>query len=155
MLIRRAELSDAEAACDVLRRSIAELCGDDHRGVAATLAAWLANKTPDIVRRWIGHQHVFVAEEYGAILGVAALAPTGEVTLNYVSPDARFRGASKALMARLEDQARVLGHTTLRLTSTATARRFYAACGYADAGPPVVGYGTLQGYPMAKPLAGA
>ena len=153
MQIRRAAAADADAACQVLRRSIAELCAADHRADAGTLAAWLANKTPESVRRWTTNQHLFVAAEDGAILGVAALSPTGEITLNYVSPDARFRGVSKALVARLEEEARTLGLETLTLSSTATARRFYAACGYAEAGPPVPGFGITRGFPMAKRIS--
>jgi GNAT superfamily N-acetyltransferase len=155
MEIRRATADDAEAPCLVLRRSITELCAADHRGDAGTLAAWLANKTPESVQRWTGSQHLFVAAERGEILGVAALAPTGEITLNYVSPDARFRGVSKALVARLEDEAGVLGLATITLSSTATARRFYAGCGYAEAGPPVPGFGITRGFPMAKRVAGS
>lgn len=155
MQIRRAVPEDAEAACEVLRRSIAELCAADHQGDAPTLAAWLANKTPENVRRWIGNQHLFVAAEGGAILGVAALSPAGEITLNYVSPDARYRGVSKALVARLEEEAAKLGLAALRLQSTATAWRFYAACGYADAGAPVGGFGITQGFPMRKHIAAA
>jgi GNAT superfamily N-acetyltransferase len=155
MHIRRAEPADAEAAAAVLRRSITELCAADHKGDAPTLAAWLANKTPESVRRWTGNQHLFVAAEDGAILGVAALAPSGEITLNYVSPDARFRGVSKALVARLEEEAAKLGLAAITLTSTATARRFYAGCGYAEAGAPVPGFGITRGFPMAKRIAPA
>ena len=147
---------DAVAACSVLRRSIAELCAADHRGDAPTMAAWLANKTPDNVRRWAGNQHFFVAAEAGAILGVAALSPAGRITLNYVSPEARFRGVSKALVARIEVEAATLGLEAITLESTATARRFYAAAGYVDAGPPVPGFGITKGFPMMKriPRAG-
>lgn len=152
MQIRRAALEDAEAACQVLRRSIAELCAADHQDDPPTLAAWLANKTPENVRGWSGSQHVFVAADGGAILGVAALSPAGEITLNYVSPDARFRGVSKALIARIEEEAAKLGLAALTLNSTATARRFYVAAGYADAGPPISGFGITRGYPMAQRL---
>jgi GNAT superfamily N-acetyltransferase len=153
MEIRRATADDAERAALVLRRSIAELCHADHRDDAPTLAAWLRNKTAESVRRWVANQHLFVAAEGDAILGVAALSPTGEITLNYVSPDARFRGVSKALIARLEEEATALGLATITLQSTATARKFYAACGYADAGAPVSGFGITQGFPMAKSIA--
>ena len=97
MQIRKACEEDAEAACVVLRRSITELCRDDYRGDAATLAAWLANKTPENVRAWIGERnsHVLVADDGCAILGVAAIQSTGRISLNYVSPDARFRGVRK------------------------------------------------------------
>ena len=39
---------------------------------------------------------VVAAGDDGAILGVAYLAKSGEVRLNYVSPDARFQGVSGA-----------------------------------------------------------
>jgi hypothetical protein len=43
-----------------------------------------------------------VAEEGKTILGVAAMDASGKITLNYVSPEARFRGVSKALVLQLE-----------------------------------------------------
>jgi hypothetical protein len=49
MEIRDAVPADAAAACAVLRRSIVELCGLDHRSDPEILARWLANKTPEIV----------------------------------------------------------------------------------------------------------
>ncbi len=44
MVIREARDEDAAAACAVMRRSIAELCGSDHHNNPAILARWLANK---------------------------------------------------------------------------------------------------------------
>jgi hypothetical protein len=40
------ETEDAPAACDVLRRSISELCVADHGNDPTILARWLSNKTP-------------------------------------------------------------------------------------------------------------
>lgn len=145
MIIRPARAEDAEAACLVLRRSIIELCVADHGNDATILAGWLANKTPEHVRTWISNPDnvVMVAEEDGAILGVGAVARSGEITLNYVSPDARFRGVSKAMLARLEAQASAFGQTHCVLTSTSTARRLYEAAGYqADATVKRTGIGT-------------
>jgi hypothetical protein len=51
--IRDAVAPDAEAACVVMRRSIAELCAADHRDDPKILAQWLANKRPDIMRGWM------------------------------------------------------------------------------------------------------
>jgi hypothetical protein len=45
------------------------------------------------------------------------------------------------------------GNTRCFLTSTETARRFYLANGYVEAGAPVGNFGTSSGYPMAKNLA--
>jgi GNAT superfamily N-acetyltransferase len=134
MEIRVAHTGDAEQACMVLRRSIQELCHADHNGDAARLADWLSNKTPENVAAWIRNPQslVFVAVEGETILGVAAMTKTGKITLNYVSPDARFRGISKALIDRLEAQARELGLDRCTLNSTETARQFYLSRGYQD-----------------------
>jgi GNAT superfamily N-acetyltransferase len=150
--IRKATPDDAETACAVVRRSIVELCRADHQQDAATIAAWLANKTTVNMRRWIAASHVFVAVEQGRILGVGAMMSSGEITLNYVSPDARLRGVSKALVRRLERQAAELGAATITLTSTLTAVRFYEAAGYHGAGPPTKGVGITSAFPMTKSL---
>jgi ribosomal protein S18 acetylase RimI-like enzyme len=134
MEIRIARTEDAEQACTVLRRSIQDLCHADHNGDAAKLADWLSNKTPENVAAWISNPQelVFVATEGKTILGVAAMTKAGEITLNYVSPDARFRGISKALIDRLEAQARELGLDRCTLNSTETARKFYQSLGYQE-----------------------
>jgi GNAT superfamily N-acetyltransferase len=141
MEIRAACIEDAEQACVVLRRSIQDLCHADHEGDPARLVGWLANKTPDNVAAWISNPHslVFVATEGALILGVAAMTTAGEITLNYVSPDARFRGVSKALIDRLEAQARELGLDRCTLHSTRTAREFYLSRGYQEQLAPVDG----------------
>lgn len=138
MHIRQARADDAAAICRVLRRSIAELCQADHRDDPAILEKWLANKTPETVAVWIANPegHMFVATDDDAILGVAAMTSAGDITLNYVSPDARFRGVSKALLLRLETTARERGLATCSLTSTETAHRFYLSAGYQAAACP-------------------
>src|ERR1700730_9456946 len=90
--IRDAVREDAPAACEVLRRSISELCHADHLNDPAILNRQLANKTPEIVGSWIikPGNSVLVAVEDGSILAVGSVTDTGEITLN-VSPDARFR----------------------------------------------------------------
>jgi GNAT superfamily N-acetyltransferase len=153
MEIRAARSEDAERACVVLRRSITELCDQDHRGDPATTTAWLANKTAENMRRWIEQSHVFVATEGTAILGVGAMTGTGEITLNYVAPDARFRGVSRAILAQLEEHAADRGIKTIVLHSTATAHRFYLSAGYTDSGEPAKACGVAFCYPMIKQLS--
>jgi GNAT superfamily N-acetyltransferase len=153
MHIRSARHEDAEQACEVVKRSIKELCHADHRGDAPTLRRWLSNKTPDNMRRWIDQHCTFVAIGGAAILGVAVLKRTGEIILNYVSPDARFHGVSKALIARLETCAREFGIEAVSLQSSATAIRFYLSAGYYSLGPPTPGFGVTFCHPMAKRLA--
>src|SRR5205823_3663232 len=108
MEIRDAVAGDAAAACEVLRRSTSELCVADHGNNATILAGWLSNKTPDIVGSWFAQpgNSMLVAVEGRTILGVASVTDKGEINLSYVSPDARFRGDSRALIGALE--ARVM-----------------------------------------------
>jgi len=49
MEIRDATPEDADAACDVLRKSISQLCVADHGNDPAILNRWLSNKKPEIV----------------------------------------------------------------------------------------------------------
>jgi hypothetical protein len=51
--IRDAIPEDASAACQVMRRSITELCVPDHRNDPMILERWLSNKTAEIFRSWI------------------------------------------------------------------------------------------------------
>lgn len=154
MKIRDAVIEDAPAACVVLRRSIIELCAADHDNDPEILRRWLANKTPEIVAAWIARagSSVLVAVESEAILGVGAVTDAGEITLNYVSPAARFRGVSRALLGALEARAVARGNIRCRLQSTETARRFYHAAGYREDGSPDRKFGARGGYPMSKPL---
>jgi GNAT superfamily N-acetyltransferase len=154
MEVRLAEAGDAEQACSVLRRSIRELCIEDHRNDEASLRGWLANKTPAQVLAWINSPggHVLVASEGEAIAGVASAAANGEILLNYVSPDFRFRGVSKALVSALETYLRTQGCRRAFLSSTQTAHAFYRGMGYRDAGPSEA-WRTMKAQPMEKPLA--
>ncbi|MEN0076152.1 MAG: GNAT family N-acetyltransferase [Paracraurococcus sp.] len=152
--VRPARPEDAPAACAVLRRSIQDLCRADHGDDPAVLAAWLGNKTPAQVAGWIAAPEgcLLVAEVGGMVCGVGSIGGDGRIGLNYVAPEARFRGVSTALLAALEAWARTRGLARCRLESTATARRFYLARGYAEAGPPQRQMGAV-GYPMAKAMA--
>jgi len=154
MKIRDAVPTDAPAACKVLRRSIIELCAADHRNDPVILERWLANKRPEIVDSWIRQpgNSVLVAVEGDAVLAVGSVTDEGEVTLNYVSPDARFRGVSRAMIAALETRAGERGNERCTLLSTDTARRFYRSAGYTEDGPPKGKFGTTGSYPMSKRL---
>ena len=154
MLIRKASIEDATKACEVLRRSIVELGGSDHHNDPAIIRRWLANKTPENVTAWIGDESnsVLVAVEQDVVLAVGAVRNDGEITLNYVSPDARFRGVSRAMLAQLEAVARDLGNDICHLISRETARRLYLSAGYEQVGTPEGRFGTASSYPMFKRL---
>lgn len=154
MQIRDASPEDAAAACIVLKRSIAELCELDHRNDPSILAQWLGNKTEENFRAWVAQANssVLVAVENENVLAVGSVTDGGTIGLNYVSPDARFRGVSRALLRALEARAVERGNRHCNLTSTETARRFYLSNAYVETGPPVGGFGTNSGYPMTKAL---
>ena len=152
MEIRDALVEDADAACQVMRRSITELCSADHQNDLVILGRWLGNKTPEIFVSWIkqSDNSLLVAVKDGSILGVGSVTDAGKITLNYVSPDFRFRGVSRAMLGALEVRAAERGNKRCTLSSTETARRFYRANGYAEDGPPLGVFGTSSGYPMFK-----
>ena len=133
--VRAARPEDAEAAALLLRRSITELCQADHRNDPERLAGWLDNKRPEVFLSWLANPQstVLVAErEQGQLLGVAACSSSGNITLNYVSPDARFAGVSSALISALEVDLKRRGVRLVNLVSTRTAHTFYLARGYRD-----------------------
>jgi GNAT superfamily N-acetyltransferase len=155
MLVRCATETDAEPAADLVRRSIMELCAAEYRGDPGVLARWLAEKTPADFRRWIGREDrsVCVAVEGDGRLAAAGMvAWRGEIVLNFVAPTARFRGASKALMAHMEGHLRDRGVGRVALFSTHLARRFYSSLGYEEVGRRESRFGTLDMIEMAKRL---
>ena len=157
VVIRDATPDDAVAACHVLRESISRLCVADHRNDPAILNAWLANKTPEIVAAWATRKgnSLLLAVEGDAVLAVGSVTDAGEIMLNYVTPVARFRGVSRALLRALEARAAARGNKRCTLASTETAHRFYQSAGYVDDGVPTGKFGTSSGYPMSKEIAGS
>ncbi len=153
--IRRAVETDAPAACDVLRRSIQELCVADHDNDEEILRRWLANKTPANLSRWISSDKSFavVALRDGQVCGFGMVHEGGEVLLCYVAPEARFLGASHLILRELEQQGRRWGLQKMFLTSTITARSFYERRGWIVSGDPIVEFGMQRIFPMTKALA--
>jgi GNAT superfamily N-acetyltransferase len=152
--IRDATAADAVAACEVLRASISELCAADHHNDPEIIRRWLASKTPENLARWIvdPDASMLLAVEDELVLAVGAVRNDGEITLNYVSPAARFRGASSALLVALETRAKERGNIHCKLLSTETAYRFYLNRGYVGRGEPQHKFGTSSSYPMSKQI---
>lgn len=151
--VRQAALEDAEAACAVLRRSITECCTRDHRNDPAILSAWLGNKTPENLRSWFSPpNHAVVAEENGVTVGVALLGADGTITLNYLLPEAQYKGIGKAMLEALEKEAARRGIREVTLSTTVTAHGFYVRNGYADTERKSGLFG-MSSTVMRKPLA--
>jgi GNAT superfamily N-acetyltransferase len=155
IIIRRAVETDAPAACNVLRRSIRELCVEDHHNDEEILRQWLSNKTEETLRRWIVSDASFtvVALRGERVCGFGMVHETGEVLLCYVEPEARFIGVSTLILEALEQQGRSWGLQKLFLTSTITARSFYERRGWIISGDPVAEFGMQRIFPMTKALA--
>ena len=149
-IIRPAVPDDAPAMSSVLIASITELCIADHKNDPEALASWLANKTPQGISIWFANpaNTILVAERNGAIAACGAYNIERKIILNYVSPKHRFAGVSKALLQAMEQ---ALGPGEATLDSTLTARLFYLAGGWEEAGPPEP-YRFVAGYPMRKML---
>lgn len=148
--VRRAIAADIPAMSDVLVASITALCVEDHQNRPEAVAPWLRNKTPEGVGKMLANAAVtmFVAERDGEVAAVGAVNDKREIALNYVSPGHRFTGVSKALLGAMEA---ALGPGEARLTSTATAHRFYRRMGWRDAGEVERAAG-MAAYPMLKVL---
>ncbi len=152
MKIRDAVPEDATVACEVMRRSIAELCVADHRNDPTILERWLGNKTPEIFKSWIrAGNALLVAIEDERILAVGCVTDAGEITLNYVSRTRGFAVSAECCWP-LSKTARERGNERCTLKSTETARRFYLERGCSEQGPADGKFGTTSGYPMSKHL---
>jgi GNAT superfamily N-acetyltransferase len=154
MHARIARTGDAEAAVDVLKRSITELCVIDHRNDAATLQQWLSNKTVENFLAWIGSLDNFcvVTEDEAGVNGVGMLNRRGEIQLCYVSPDTQRRGCGAAILAALEEQAAKWALPRVHLASTEGACAFYEKHGFRPGGESTCGFGVTRCYPYEKNL---
>jgi GNAT superfamily N-acetyltransferase len=151
---RIAAAQDAEAAVDVLRRSIMELCVSDHRNDPTTLQKWLENKNVENFQSWLASKHNFcvVTEMDGRVNGVGLVNRGGELLLCYITPESVGHGFGSAILAALENKARAWGVRKLRLESTVRARPFYERHGYISAGESTSGFGSSCCYPYVKDL---
>ena len=82
-----------------------------------------------------------------------ARAAAGRVVVRrQVAPETRLLGAGSLMLAWLEEEALRLGLETIRLNSTGTARSFYMARGFSEAGDPSPGFGITTQFPLLKNL---
>lgn len=141
--LRVAVTGDEQSVCDLLRRSIAEGCSEDHRDQPGILDNWLSNKTPQNVRTWVTSpsNYMVVAEQDAQLVGVALLTPAGKLALCYVDPAMLRQGIGRALLTAVETQARTWNISKLFLHSPASAAGFFARLGYADGGKEKACYG--------------
>lgn len=135
ILVRPATAADIPAMSAVLIASITKLCDADHGGAPDRIADWTANKSHEGVARMLADpaHSMFVAEHDGVVAAVGLVAGD-RIGLNYVDPDHRLAGVSKALLAHMEQQMRLAGVATAVLESTETAQDFYRSAGWLPTG---------------------
>ena len=76
-----------------------------------------------------------VAERSGDVVGFGTVhVQDGQVHAVYVHPEVMERGVGRAILARLERDAREAGVDELTVLSTLNAVGFYEACGYDHVG---------------------
>lgn len=117
----------------VLRRSITELCKNDHHDCKEILESWLKDKTPKFVDVWISSPDAYCVTalaESDEIIGFGMMNCAGEMRLLYVSPNYVGVGAGHDLLRAMEEQATTWGLAEISLDSTITAKRFYEHHGY-------------------------
>ncbi|MBY3314420.1 GNAT family N-acetyltransferase [Rhizobium laguerreae] len=133
--IRKASTTDIPAMSRLLTASITSLCTEDHGNDPDRLRRWTQNKSEEGVGKMMDNPAltVWVAEVSSEIAAVGA-ATGDSIVLNYVAPEYRFQGVSKALLATLEDSLRNAGISLGKLVSTRTALRFYLASGWSELG---------------------
>ena len=153
-VVRQAEPRDAEAAVELVRRSITQSCTADHRDDADTLGTWLANKTSQNFVSWLANDDKFcvIAEANAQLQGVGLVHRSGEIRLFYLVPEAQRQGIGRAIHGALEAKATEWSLPELTLDSTLSARSFYEALGYRSTGAAKPRFGVLQSFPYAKTL---
>lgn len=154
--IRDANPSDAAKICDVLIRSVKEICAKDYDHDEAVIRDWCSNKDPEIVAQWISNPNNFCLVAELAPHGIvgAAMYSRAEslIHLCYLVPEALHQGIGSRLLNRLEAEAARLEHAIITLNSSITARGFYKRHGYIDSGEPVY-WRSVKAFPMRKQLS--
>lgn len=131
--IRRARDTDRDAIWKVHIAAIRALCAGWYG--EAEIDVWIARLTPDAYRGAILNRVMLVAEEGGDVVGFGQLdVERREIEAVYVQPGVVRRGIGAALLARLEELARIQGVGRLHLCASLNAQAFYAARGYKPLG---------------------
>jgi len=127
--IRPATENDVPAIAALAERTIRISNAADYD--VATIDAICANFTPALVLDRMRARDVFVASRDEVISGTVSLG-NGKLHSLFVDPDLQGNGFGRGLVAHLEQHARATGLTELHLSSSLTARPFYARLGYRD-----------------------
>lgn len=98
---------------------------------------------PDLIERWaprnqdmtqwaerLAEKNPFVAFVGDQLVGMAEIESDGFIDYFYVHPEWQRQGIGKALLERVEAEARSLGSTTVFADVSVTAKSFFASRGF-------------------------
>jgi len=129
--IRPAADGDRPAICTVHVRAIRETCS--HSYAPEQISSWAGLLSPDSYTVVLEKRIIVVAADGAMVVGFGQLNPdAGEVDAVYVLPERQGEGIGRMLLSDLEEQARARGITTLELSATLNAAKFYERAGYAQ-----------------------
>ena len=149
--VREAIPSDSAKACEVLRRSISEICSHYYKN-QSVIDEWLANKTESNVKKWIqsDKSYSIVCASNDLIVGFGAITLEGEVSLIYLVPEALHKGNGKLMLEAMEKRIISEGINEIHTVSSITAKPFYERNGYIKNGEPLL-VGNIKGdFPLIK-----
>lgn len=130
----KAKHSHTEGICNVLTKSIKELCYADHKNDPKKLTAWLKNKTPENIRRWIDDPSctflVTITKKESIVIGASIITVTGMILLHYVHPNYIGRGVGTSMLDTIEKFSRKSGLKIIMASSTISALSFYEKHGF-------------------------
>jgi len=139
--------------CNLLIRTIREVCARDYNYDESVITDWLSNKTSENISKWIKSDNLsYVVVCRDIIVGFAMLGLKGDILLNYVLPEYLNRGIGKILLNKMEQDARRCGIKAIKVNSSITAKKFYFRNGFAEIGPPKYMGKILGEFPMRKIL---
>ena len=133
--IKKATNEYADEVCQVLIRSIKEVCIVDHKNDQAVLNKWLSNKTTENIKKWINdtsNYSIVVINNQSDVIGFSMISVSGEILLNYLLPEYLFKGIGKMMLNNMEMFAGKLGVKKIIAMSTFTASGFYKKNGFVE-----------------------
>ena len=129
----KANPSHAERACQLVIHSIREACKKDHRDDDKTISEWISNKTIDNFHQWIKSENSYsyvAINSKNEVIGFSLMSKTGKILLNYINPEYLYKGVGKALLLKMEEDAKRRDISVLSTDSTLTALSFYERNGF-------------------------
>lgn len=153
--VRDAVPTDSEHVCNVIRRSILEVCApyyDDE----SFINDWLSNKTQENTMKWIESNNAYsvvCTRSDNRIAGFGLITLDGEILLLYLVPEALYQGNGKLMLERMEKRIIREGINEIRTTSSITAKPFYKRNGFVENGPPQPAGNNEGDFPLIKKLS--